>query len=393
MANTDAYHFAVYEPFGARIDLYPEVSDCSMAFPYASLGDGVLNLTMNIRAHAAQLLEKPHEIALEVNGVEVDDGRFLALSRSVDEAEGDVRNINLTCPNYSFLLQKAKVIRASTAEKRTFLNKSPGNIMRTLVGEAKSRGWGEGVYVDFNPEGTANATGTDSAGKTWPTLIEEISYEYGLDILSVARNMVDQGLCDIKWSGRKLQMFAPGSINYDKKNVNLIVGQHLDSAPTNYSWVDYASAVWVYGKEVAGNNGPDQHQRTRTVGADGVLPPWGRWETTVSQESITGTSTLNRLGDWQLDQDMRQKAEHTVGLKFTEDSPMPFAAYGPGNWLYITKLNQANYWRCRQITLTVDVDGGWGGNLVMNDRFLENELKVARRVRGITGGSDIIGGI
>lgn len=393
MAKTDAYHFAIYEPFGARVNLYPEVSNCTMAFPYASLGDGVLEITMNVRVHGSEWLDKPHEIALEANGIEVDDARFLAIRRTTDEAEGDTRDITLECYNYSFLLQKAKVIRASTADKRTFLNKSPGNIMRTLLGEAKERGWGDGVYVDFNHSGIADPIGTDSAGKIWPFAIEEISYEYGLDLLSAARNLVDQGLCDIKWSGRKIQMFAPGSINYDKKNIDLVVGKHIDSAPSEYSWADYASAAWIYGKEIVGNAGPQQVQRSRTVDANGQLPPWGRWETTVSQENITGTPTLQRLGDWQLDQDMREKAQHTVSLKFTDDSPMPLIDYRPGDWFYITKLNKANYWRNRQVTLIIDELGGWGGNLTMNDRFLENELKVARRVRGITGGSDIIGGI
>jgi hypothetical protein len=48
--------------------------------------------------------------------------------------------------------------------------------------------------------------------------------------------------------------------------------------------------------------------------------------------------------------------------------------------------------RLRQITFTRDQAGTLGGNLVLNDRFVERELRLAKRTAGIVGGATATGG-
>lgn len=393
MRGNDSLSFVIYEPFGDRLDLYPEVKSADIGVVYGSPGDNALSMSVNKRAHGGQYLDVPHEVAIEVNGKEVDDCRFLVVSTSSDLAEQAEGVINLTGYNYDFLLTKAKVIRPAgyTPANRIFEGMSPGRIMRILLGEAKPRGWGDGVYVDFNP--TSADIGTDSNGKTWSVTIDHIEIEFGTDLLSVLKHFVEAGWCDAGWQGRNMRMYSPNTVDYQNKETMIVLGQDIESVPIQSSWADYASAVWVYGKELTSDAGPDQHQRTRTVGADGIAPPWGRWEGTADYQSFTGTSTLNYLGDKFLDANMRRKHQYTVGLKFAERSPLPFVNYKHGDWIYLGVKQPPEYLRIRQITLSLQDSGGWGGNLVMNDRFLETELRVLRAVRKITGGKDVLSGV
>ncbi|SDH36780.1 fibronectin type III domain-containing protein [Nonomuraea jiangxiensis] len=48
--------------------------------------------------------------------------------------------------------------------------------------------------------------------------------------------------------------------------------------------------------------------------------------------------------------------------------------------------------RIRQITLSCDADGLIGGNLILNDRFLETDIKLARQAAGILNGGISSGG-
>lgn len=399
--DMDSLRLVIYEPYGERMDIYAEPKNFTAALVYGSPGDSALTLTVNNRAHAAEWLEVPHEIAIEMDGVEIPDGRFIVLGDKSDPVDGEERDVELTAFSYYYLLQKAKVLRdgASTAPKRSYTQASPGYIMRDLIGDAKSnRGMLEGVYVNFNdpdlPSGDANSLrGKDSAGVDWPTLIN-IKYDYGLDLLAVLKNLVDQGLCDVEWDGRNLNMYAPGSRVYTDNNVIFNAGVDIANAPAESSLVDYASRAVVLseGDEATGPVITEVEWETE---ADGVTtPPWGPWEVTISQQSVNDPATIASLARYQLTTDMRRKKQYTCELRFSEDSPIPFIDYKPGDWMdFQFGLGPSLYLRCRQITLTKDESGGWGGNLVVNDRFVETELNIARKVRGITGGSDVLGGV
>lgn len=398
--DMESLRLVIYEPYGERMDIYAEPKSLTAAIVYGSPGDSALQLTVNNRAHASEWLEVPHEIAIEMDGVEIPDGRFIVLGDKSDPVDGEERDVEVTAFSYYFLLSKAKVLRdgASTAPKRSYTQASPGYIMRDLIGDAKSdRDMLGGVYVNFNdpnkPSGDANnLRGKDSAGQDWPTLIS-IKYDYGLDLLAVLKNLVDQGLCDVEWDGRKLNMYAPGSRVYTGNNVVFNAGVDITAAPAEGSLVDYASRAIIL-SEGNDTTGPVISVVERNVGTDGMVPPWGPWETTISQQSVSDLNTIQSLGFYQLDTDQRRKKQYTCELRFAEDSPVPFIDYTAGDWMdFQFGLGPALYLRCRQITVTRDESGGWGGNLVVNDRFVEAELAIARKVRGITGGSDVLGGV
>jgi hypothetical protein len=398
--DMESLRLVIYEPYGERMDIYAEPKSLTVAMVYGSPGDSALSLTVNNKAHASEWLERPHEIAIEMDGVEIPDGRFIVLGDKSDPVDGEERDVEVTAFSYYFLLQKTKVLRdgASTAPKRTYTDTSPGYIMRDLIGDAKSqRGMLEGVYVNFNdpddPSGDNNSLrGKDSAGQDWPTLID-IKYDYGLDLLSVLKNLVEQGLCDVEWDGRKLNMYAPGSRVYTGNNVIFNAGVDITAAPSEGTLVDYATRAIVL-SEGDEATGPVISVAEKTIDVDGNTPPWGPWEVMISQQSVSSISTIEALAFYQLTTDARRKKQYTCELRFSEESPVPFIDYTPGDWMdFQFGLGPALYLRCRQITVTRDESGGWGGNLVVNDRFVETELAIARKVRGITGGSDVLGGV
>ncbi|SDL72987.1 hypothetical protein SAMN05421874_12818 [Nonomuraea maritima] len=387
-----ALRLVAYEPGGDRLGTLPHPLDVEVGMP---LND-VPSLRFNYPADGvgAEWLAQPVEVALEyaVDGgawVEPDGARFLRIKRDGDSTD-QTRTSTYECPAWSWQLRKLVMYPGGVMSegKRVFSAVTPGALLRTLVQEGKARGAlspalpRRGLEIDFD-------TTSDSAGQLWDgDKLLTLEVEPGVDLLTLLINLAEQGVLDWTMSGRTLRVFREGTV-LGRQNasggspVELRFGRDIDEAPDSATLEDFATAILVRGEKglaVEVNN-------------PSAVAPWGRWETSQSQGGVSDTGTAQLLGQNALERASRERAQLTRGLRFEAARFLPFAHYRPGDFIAAPgEGGQMQALRVRQITLSVDKDGRVGGNIVLNDRFLERELRLARQAAGILAGGVGSGG-
>ncbi|WP_424183859.1 hypothetical protein ACOBQX_18030 [Actinokineospora sp. G85] len=286
-------------------------------------------------------------------------------------------------PAYSWLLRKARLFPSAhdTAEgKRPFLSATAGTILATLLAEARGRGALPGLSIDFGPS-------ADSAGQSWAKVLT-IAYEPGIDVLAVLDNLAEQGVVDWTTRGRTLRVFnADTALARDLATgdslVDLRLGRDVVDAPDTATLEDLASAVYVKGDGAARLELTNPNAPT----------PWGRWEAFITHGGVRDEGTMRLLAEAELDRTGRERVQVTRGLAVTAGKWAPLRDYRPGDHVLAPGDGGTLVpLRVRQITLTRDQAGALGGNLVLNDRFVEREIRLARRTAGIVGGSTADGG-
>ncbi|MEV0387051.1 hypothetical protein [Nonomuraea sp. NPDC050643] len=160
-------------------------------------------------------------------------------------------------------------------------------------------------------------------------------------------------------------------------------GRDVVQAPDVGTFEDLASAALVVGEDgfrASFHNG-------------GAYEPWGRWETYIGQGGVSDPGTAQLLAEAVL-----LRAGHERIQRIRQISPytarwLSWRDYRPGDRILApAEAGAMESLRIRQLTVTRDKDGVIGGNLVLNDRLLERDLRLARRTAGIAGGSTAEGG-
>lgn len=371
-----------YQPNGARLGVLPAPQNLSGSMVFGDVGSAAVTYPVN--GPKASLLATPCEVALEVsydNGAtwsEPDNARYLRLRRKGDQVEAPGL-VSYECPSYVWLLDKSKVLpegKLNADGKRPFLTATTGTILTTLVAEAKARGELPGLDV------STFTAAKDSSGADWDKVIT-LYYEPGLSYLAILLNLQAQGMADFTMSGRTLKVYRADTTMAGASGAVLRRGRDLTEAP--YTGTLEGLATYAF---LMGDNGATFERANA-----GVVGPWGRWTTFISQGGVSDTGTMTVLTDSALALAAAERVENTYGLDFTVAKALPFRDYSLGRTIGVTANGEAPVaLRLRQITLTSDEHGRAGGNVVLNDRFLENEVRQNRRIQGITGGSSADGG-
>ena len=375
-----------YAPDGDRLGVLPTPLSVELGVPLDDVAS--LRLSYPVGAPAAGLLATPVEVAVETHDpatgawTEVDGGRFLRIKRSGDITDTTgARSYEL--PGYAWMLRKARLFPSShdNAEgKRPFLEATAGTILATLITEAKARGALPGLTLGFTPS-------IDSAGAVWAKVLT-IAYEPGIDVMTVLDNLADQGVVDWTTAGRTLRVFNADTalgrpLAEGDAPVDLRLGRDITDAPDTATLEDLASAVYVKGEGDA---------RLELVNPNAPTP-WGRWESFLTQGGVRDEGTMRLLAEAELTRTGRERIQITRALTFTPARWLPFRDYRPGDYVQAPDdTGGLAALRVRQITLTRDQTGTLAGNLVLNDRFLERELRLAKRTAGIVGGATADGG-
>lgn len=371
-----------YAPNGARQGVLPTPQGVSASMVFGDVGG--IETIYPAAGPKGSLLASPCEIAVEVSydlgatWTEPDNARYLRLVRAGDTVE-QVPVVAYRGPSYLWTLGKARVLPEGLLNadgKRPFLTATPGTILRTLIQEAQARGALTGLSA------TSFSNTLDSNGAAWAQSIT-IYYEPGLDYLTILLNLQAQGLIDFTMSGRTLKVYNADTVMAGAATGTLQKGRDLTEAPYTGTLEGLANFVHLQGDEGL--------SFSRTNGA--ALAPWGRWESFISQGGVKDTGTMTVLTDSALELSAAERVENTYGLNFALATALPFRDYNLGKDVRIRDTaGLPTSLRCRQITLTRDERGTVAGNVVLNDRFLENEVRQTRRVQGITGGSTADGG-
>lgn len=379
---TLSIRLVAYAPNGDRLGVLPTPQGSQAAFV---LGDvGAFSVDYPSAGPRSPFLAGPCEVAVELSyddgqtWSEPNDARFLRLRRKGDTLDRP-QVVTYEGPSLAWVFSKARVLpegKLNADGKRAFLSATAGTILRTLGQEAQARGALAGI--DLSTFGTA----TDSAGQPWDKIIT-IYYEPGLDYLSILLNLQQQGIIDFTMAKRSLRLFNADTVMAGPSDASLVRGRDLSEAPYQGTLEGLASFAYLLGDEGAA------FSRTNPE----ALAPWGRWETFITQGGVSDPGTMTVLTDAALTLASDERVENTYGLAFSDPSPLPFRDYALGQDVLVRDgdaLPQSL--RVRQVTLTTDEKGAVSGNVVLNDRFLEAEVRQSRRVTGITNGSTADGG-
>ncbi|PZG20594.1 fibronectin type III domain-containing protein [Nonomuraea aridisoli] len=373
-----------YTPNGGRLGLLPTPLSYEVGWPLNDVSS--LTLAYSRYAVGAERLNGPVEVAVEysVDGgpwVEPLNSRMLRLKRSGD-ASDQAGARSYTLPGYAWMTRKVLLYRGPVMNegKRPFSAVSPGAILRTFVDEGQARGACPGLAVNF----TASA---DSAGQPWNTTLT-LEVEVGKDLLAILINLAEQGVIDWAMQGRTLRVWNEGTVLGDDlasgpAPVDLRLGRDITEAPDEGTLEDLASAILIEGEDGFS---------LEVTNAE-ALTPWGRWESHQRQGGVADAGTATLLGQAALDRVARERLQITRGITLQAARWMPWEHYSPGAHVLAPGADGVmESLRVRQISLTRAQDGELAGNLVLNDRFLEADLRLARRMSGILAGGVASGG-
>ncbi|WP_433355644.1 hypothetical protein ACQP25_17300 [Microtetraspora malaysiensis] len=374
-----------YAPFGGRLGVLPHPLSVEAALPLNDVPS--LKLAYSTTAIGANLLDQPCEIAVQwsTDGTvwtEAPDARFLRIKRRGDDSDptGVVR---FELPGFVWMLRKIVLYPGAVPlvdGKRPFLSSTAGAILQTFIAEAKGRGAVPGLNWDFTPT-------TDSAGQAWNKIIT-IYYQPGMDALTALLNLAEQGVCDFRVTGRTVQVYnADTTMERDLASgpgpVDLRYGRDIAEAPDDGTLEDAASSVLA-----VGDNG-----LVKTYTNPAAVQPWGPWETYVGHGGVSDEGTATILAQSALERAASERVQRTRGITLHGARWLPLKDYRPGDRVLAPGDGGAlESLRIRQVTIVRSNTRVLGGSLVLHDRFLEREIRLARRTAGIVGGSTADGG-
>lgn len=269
----------------------------------------------------------------------------------------------------------------SRLTKRTFNGRHAGSIFAELLEEARTRG---------NRLSGMQATFTkthDSAGKPWPANPGVIQVNTGSDMGALLTTFVEGGQLDFRTNGRKLDVYIQDTeLSRDASDSAVLrYGYHIDEAPDKSTIEGLAGSMLFIGDDglIFSRDNPQAAQ------------PWGVWESSVSQSGVKSEGVGERYARSALQEAAQRRVERTRGLVFHEGvtAPLPYVDYRPGDFVAAPGSSGSNEkQRVQQITLTKDGKTGQvAGNIVLNDRFLEREIKNSRSLKAVMGGGSIGG--
>ncbi|MBD3004888.1 hypothetical protein [Streptomyces sp. 5-10] len=407
--------FRVRMPGGSLRGFILQPSTWQVAIPFNDLPS--LEISYHDNAKLAKLLNYPVEISLELFNPQArkPDGtiypygayeefpgcRFLNLRQSgtlMTGTENHEDEWSYTMPGYAWMLKKSRNVRTDkfTKDKRSrkFTKSTVGGILAAFIDEAKKRDNLRYIHRSFNYK-------QDSAGKAWGDTYT-LSFDAGQDVYSILEDFTSKGMCDWRMHNRTLYVYKPNTfLARDMTNGDgdpgkaVVLRPYFDivKEPAEITREDLARRILVQG------DGP----KYRNVGSGDNPGPWGAWEEYVTAGGWSSTRALDSIGNASLlarrgnGKPQGQRAQLTKEVHIREGSKLPVIQFRPGDYIKAPgykplQLGEDDPWtaslsklRVQQITLNYEEPYGISGNLVLNDRFADRELKKERWLARVTG--------
>jgi hypothetical protein len=369
-----------YAPNGASLGLLPHPLSIQVAWPLNDVPS--LKFAYSRHAVGADLIAEPCEIGVQWTAdghswQEPGDGRFILARREGDQL--DPSGVwKYDCPSYIWVLKKAIMYAhpdfAPVNGQRVYsTSATAGFIMNDLIAEAKARGALEGFFWTFNGS-------TDSSSQTWNQFFA-YGIPLGTDVLSVLLTLADAGLIDFRMTNsRTLSAWRPGTTIFRDRTtipapVALAAGRDISAAPDVGTLEDMTSSVYIVGDD----------SFRQEVGSGGTQPPWGRWETSTRQVGVTHENAATLLGITLLVRGVSERVQRTRELSFTSGTRwLPLRDYLTGDLIYAPgEAGERVKLRVQQITLTRTERGVTSGNLILNDRLADHEIRLRRSIANL----------
>lgn len=368
-----SWQLQVENPFTGAKKPLPEANINQMSFEDSS--PSAIGFTVANTSVGADMLDNLMIVNLKENGKDVLDGRWLLRGQGWNAgSKAQVKSWT----GRSLLWDRLEYTVIQPGIRKLFSGKTPGFILLDLFTEAQARD--VGYWGDFTWTFTATH---DSNGNGWPVTLGSMEYLPSAKYSDIISNLVDNGVVDISLLGNEIRLTVPET-DGNVTSALLVVGEDVEDAPQQSSADNLLSDVVVLGGD--GVTVVRSNIETRTK--------YWREEGGISQGGTKDEGTLSVFGDVALSAGAEPRVQRTYGLVVTQERPfLPLRDYAVRDWVRTQHADDtvAQSYRVKQIVLKQDPKKGWGGTLVLNDKFLENELRLTKKVQGIIGGATITG--
>ncbi|MGX4733185.1 hypothetical protein [Kitasatospora griseola] len=376
-------HLRVSSSSGNLLGLLPYPADVKIQDEHN--GPGALTFTYPRNAPGAGLLSGDDpRISVVVNGAE-QPGRYLLEDDGDDPADdaGDARSIQVGCRGALALLERAIIYPAGHIAGHEvqgldahfpFVNATPGAIIATLLQRAQERGALPEVTWDF-------ASDVDSAGQPWPATYT-VQYDSGGDLLKTVQSITGAGWADVRMDGYRLRAYVPDTAcAVDHPDVVLYLGRDVLKGPRQRSRRQVRSHLLA-----AGDGGNLAEVVNPTAAAR-----YGRREAFDGHGGVTDSATLAELARVTLGGMAAAAEGFTIELDPQAGSGGAGTRYAAGHYIRYdqrrTSPTELEPLRVRTIATTYDDSGQPTCSLELNDLFVEQRIRMQRRLDALTNGS------
>lgn len=369
-------------PNGTQAGPLPDCTSVKVNISFSDIGS--IGFDYAIRGINASMVADQREIAVFNNTAEIQDTR--AVLEGSNGQRVDVEGVNWR--SYSgrslWKLMAESLVYVDTwptspgTGEVGFTTATSGTILQTVIARAQALGELPGLTYNFT-----NAA--DSNGVAWAFTLS-IKYEMGINILQVIQNLVDQGMIEVRLVGRQLQVYNPDTLGVDRSTgstpIVLWAGRNVSEAPEQTASEGLRTTALIKG---------DEGVFVEISDATAVAK-YGRRTEFVSQGGVKDGGTLTVIGQATIDRSKEIRSELTYKYRPGEGAPVPMTDFIPGDWVLTNMTGVLQRVRVRQVLIEWDENHDVEYTLVLNDKFLENEIMLNRRVEGITNGATQAGG-
>ena len=251
----------------------------------------------------------------------------------------------------------------------SFVNATPGTIIRTLVARAQERG----ALLWLDVSSFTGTTSTDA--RPWDAVWSG-AYSAGTDYLQVLTSLATAGLCSWRMQGMSLQLFNLGGYVtlWTPEQVTFRAGRDILEQTSNTDSTSWADTVLIVG---------DQNQAVERTNPTATSQIGRRRELYVSQSGITDNPTLAMLGDKYLSLQAHLKEEETLG---TPDTVQPWFAFHAGDWVWEDRDGALLNRQVKQISGGAQDENNLKVGLTLGDILDSQDVKTQRLLDAILGG-------
>lgn len=348
------------------------VGSCSVEYPAFGRGADLLIDYVNDDGDL--------EVETWLQGRRVNPMRWILSDADGDDTDEQAVN-TYSGGSLEVLLDEGLVWNQPGADKQEliFSGKNAGTIVATVLQQIQARGGLAGITRDFS-------TTLDSAGGAWPTTVN-IKFSPSATLLDVLQELVEQGLIEAfrLTAGRVLQLYRPGAFGVDRTvGASPVVfrrGRNLTEAPRRASSSKAGTHVLVAGSEGVYQNAGDPTALARRR---------RRIEVAGSANNVSDVPTVQAYAQAYLTSVTAGELEISHALPFGPGHPRPLTHYAVGDWVSSDTRGQLR--RLRVYQWSVVFEGGRPrGELVLNTLRTDALLTLARKLKRISSGAEVVG--
>jgi hypothetical protein len=372
-----------YTPLGDRIGVLPDALTFNFVDPF---GPDLATLKIEYTLHGRRfgILEGRPEVAVEwwdgAAWQEPTDARFHVVKRSWNSKDDGAQARQYDAIHLGWLGRKALVWTGDNMNadgKRQFNAANAGMIVGTVFDDAQGRGWGPGIARSFTDA-------VDSAGQPWAEAVT-LAFEPNANLDSVIAAVTNQGLAEVSWTGRTLNLYNPDTtlardLTVGDAPIWIRHNDGVTAAPEDGSIEDLVTAARLQGD--AGGVWDVSNPAADTT--------YGRLESAVEQSGVTDEGTAQLLIEQTLKQGEAERIQYTREFHTSATRVWPLRDYRPGDWAYVDREDGGTIGRERsrivQLSLTRDADGV-SGHVTFGTRLDDMLTRLARRTAAVTGGT------